>query len=409
MQEPVTQFRGANFLIVAAALVIVVAGLRAVKAIALPLVIAVFLAVLSTPLVTWLLRHRVPKLLSVAAAMLANVAVVVAMVFLVGGSVRALADSVPGYQKRLELEVRDGLEWLDRRGVRFETARLGWLEELLRRTEEAALDELDEPDELPAAGDEAVGPGSEPEATAPTPGLIDIGGLVDAVIGTVVAFITTTLRGLAEFMTMTLLIFILLVFMLFEATALPRKLQLAFGWRQQELARMTRARQEIQRYLVIKTLMSLLVGGVITGWVWLVGLEYPQLWGLIAFLLHYIPNIGAFIAAIPAVILALIVMGPGKALILALGYAVVNFVLGNFLEPHVMGRRLGLSTLVVVLSLVFWGWVWGPIGMLLSVPLTMILKIVLENTNDLRWVAQLIGVGPLPDPGGADRREAEAA
>jgi len=129
-------------------------------------------------------------------------------------------------------------------------------------------------------------------------------------------------------------------------------------------------------------------------WLWLLEIDYALLWALLAFLLNYVPNIGSIIAAIPAVLLALIQFGMGASLITALGYAVVNLVIGSFIEPKFMGRGLGLSTLVVFLSLVFWGWVLGPIGMLLSVPLTMILKIALQSNDDTRWIAIILGSGP---------------
>ena len=123
------------------------------------------------------------------------------------------------------------------------------------------------------------------------------------------------------------------------------------------------------------------------------GLAFPMVWGLLAFLLNCVPSIGAIIAAIPAVLFALVQHGPGSALVVAIGYIVVNTAIGSLLEPHLIGRTLGLSTLVVFLSLVFWGWVWGPLGMLLSVPLTMIVKIFLENSEDLRWVAVMLDSG----------------
>jgi predicted PurR-regulated permease PerM len=109
--------------------------------------------------------------------------------------------------------------------------------------------------------------------------------------------------------------------------------------------------------------------------------------------LNYIPNIGSIIAAVPAVLLALVQLGLGPALLVGLGYLVVNTLLGNIVEPNLMGRAVGLSTLVVFLSLVFWGWVWGPVGMLLSVPLTMMIKIALESSDDLKWVALIIDSG----------------
>ncbi|MCP4662366.1 MAG: AI-2E family transporter, partial [bacterium] len=120
----------------------------------------------------------------------------------------------------------------------------------------------------------------------------------------------------------------------------------------------------------------------------------PLLWGLTAFICNYIPNVGSILAAVPPVLLAALDMGPAPAVLVAFGYLVINTGVGNFLEPHLMGRQFGISTLVVVLSLIFWGWVWGPVGMLLSLPLTMVLKITLENTEDFRWLAQLMGVNP---------------
>ena len=116
-----------------------------------------------------------------------------------------------------------------------------------------------------------------------------------------------------------------------------------------------------------------------------------MLWGVLAFLLNYIPNLGSIIAGTPAVLLAFIQFGLGRALVVAAGYVVINIVFGNMIEPKIMGQRLGLSTLTVFLSLVFWGWVWGPVGMILSVPLTMVVKIALESKTETRWIALLLG------------------
>ena len=137
-------------------------------------------------------------------------------------------------------------------------------------------------------------------------------------------------------------------------------------------------------------------------------LDFPILLGLVAFVLNFVPTIGSIIAAVPAMVLALILHDVGWMLVVGLGYLGINTLFGNLLEPNLMGRRLGLSTLVVVLSLIFWGWVWGPIGALLSVPLTMVLKIVLENTPDLRWIAVLLDKVP-PQARQAEARAAELA
>src|SRR6185436_18370086 len=115
---------------------------------------------------------------------------------------------------------------------------------------------------------------------------------------------------------------------------------------------------------------------------------------LLAFILSFVPTVGAIVAAIPGIALALILHGEVSAVVVTLGYLVIDLGFGNLLEPNIMGRRMGLSTLVVVLSLLFWGWVWGPVGALLSVPLTMVLKIALENVPDLRWIAVLLDQVP---------------
>ena len=120
------------------------------------------------------------------------------------------------------------------------------------------------------------------------------------------------------------------------------------------------------------------------------GLDFPVLWGLLAFLLNYVPNIGSLIASIPAILIALIQFGPLQALMIAVGYFVINITIGGVVEPRVMGRGLGLSTLIVFLSLVFWGWIFGPVGMLLSVPLTMTAKLALESSESTASVALLL-------------------
>jgi predicted PurR-regulated permease PerM len=115
------------------------------------------------------------------------------------------------------------------------------------------------------------------------------------------------------------------------------------------------------------------------------------LWGVLAFFLNYIPNIGSIIAAVPAVLLAIVLQGTGVAALIATGYMAINMVMGNMIEPRFLGKGLGLSSLVVFLSLLFWGWLLGSVGMLLSVPLTMVVKIALENSEEGKWLAILLG------------------
>jgi AI-2 transport protein TqsA len=125
-------------------------------------------------------------------------------------------------------------------------------------------------------------------------------------------------------------------------------------------------------------------------WVFILGVDFPVLWGFLAFLLNDVPNVGSIIAAVPAVLLALIQLGIGRAVIVTAGYMVLG-ILGNVIETRLMGLRLGLSTLVVFLSLVLWGSLLGPVGMVLCIPLTMTVKFACENNKSTRWIAVLLG------------------
>ena len=156
------------------------------------------------------------------------------------------------------------------------------------------------------------------------------------------------------------------------------------------LDRLLNSTADIQRYLAMKTVVSLATG-VLAGFLcWAAGLDFYVLWGILAFALNFIPVLGSIIAGIPPFVLAFLVDGGPSALAVGVGYVSINIFLGNFLEPMLMGRRFGLSTLVVIISVLFWGFVWGGVGMFLAVPLTMVLKVMLDNSEELRWIAVAI-------------------
>ena len=331
---------GTRFLVGAASMVVIVAGLRAAQQLVLPFLIAVFLAVVSAPLMNWLQRQKVPKPFAVLCTILTAVGVIAVLGLVVGRSVNEFTAAAPRYQARLQLLFRSGFELAEEIGL---------------PTEEWAS--------------------------------------FDIVPSEVFNYIGGALSAVASFASNTFLVLLAVVFILFEATGFRLKLRAAFGERA-NFSQFTRMTQQVQNYLVIKTAISAGTGLVIGLWVSLLGLDFALLWGLVAFVLNFIPNLGSIIAALPAVLLALVQLGPFRAAVIAAGYLGINIIFGNFIEPNLMGRRFGLSTLVVFVSLVFWGWLWGPIGMLFSVPLTMVLKIALENTKDFRWVAVMLGANP---------------
>ncbi len=332
-------------LLTLAALTVVVAGLRASAEVLLPLLLAIFLAILAAPPTLWLERRRLPAPLAVSIVILGVVVGLAGFLALLVQSLAAFREAAPAYQARLQEQLA-GLEaLLSHWGLAIS------FEEMLG----------------------VVEPGS-------------ILGLVSSMLG-----------GLVAAAVNTSLVVLLLVFILLEAAGFPRKLRAALDDPEADLSRYAAAMTDIQRYLGIKTVVSLATGLAVFLWTLALGLDVPVLWGLTAFLFNYIPNVGSILAAVPALLVALVQLGPGSMLATGAGYLVVNTVFGNIVEPQLMGRSLGLSPLVVFLSLVLWGWIWGPVGMLLSVPLTMVVKIALERSADLRWIAVLLGPAPAPD------------
>ncbi len=193
------------------------------------------------------------------------------------------------------------------------------------------------------------------------------------------------------------LILLTVIFILLETARFPAKLQAAVGDRGSASEHIREMVDNIRRYMFIKTSTSLLTGLLVTAFLLTFNVRYAMLWGLLAFLFNYVPNIGSILAAGPAVALVFIEHGITMALMVGVGYLIINFFISYAIEPRFMGQGLGLSTLVVFLSLIFWGWVLGPIGMLLSAPLTMIVKIILADFEETRWIAVMLSAkAPAP-------------
>ncbi|MEC9016022.1 MAG: AI-2E family transporter [Gemmatimonadota bacterium] len=330
-----------------ACLVVIVYGLQFAAPILLPSALALFLAVLSLPVMAWLVKHRIPSGLATLITVLVNAAAIGLIVLLASPSVAELQGKLDQYVFDLQERWGQLMAWLEN-STGFEIS-----------------------DYL-------------------TLSIIDPGAVVDIARGTV--------GRIAQFLSTTFLVFLIMAFMLSEATVFPKKFRYIFGARGGDKDRITKIATEIQSYLGIKTVVSLATGLVLGIWAYALDLDFPVLLGMIAFLLNYVPTVGSIIAAIPAILLSVIKFGTLLHMILvAGGYIAVNIIVGNIIEPRWMGRSLGLSTLVVILSLLFWGWAWGPLGALLSVPLTVGVKILLENTEDLRWMAILLDKGPPSD------------
>lgn len=326
--------------LVLAALVLVIAGLRVAGGFFLPMLTALFLAVISAPVVRFLERRaRMPEALAILVTLVLDMALVVGFGALLWTSFSGFAEAIPSYQVALDRLAREAVDAVRSWGF-------GVSYEVL--------------DELRSAG------------------------AVMGVVGDVV-------HELTQIATNTVLVILLLGFLLFETGSARDKLHVLLGRANPHLEKSALAAYEVQRYLVVKTVLSVLTG-VLTGcWMAVMGLDFPLLWGLLTFLLNYIPSVGPAISLIPPLFVALLTLGPGGAAGVAAGHLSIGFVIGNVMEPRMMGQTLGLSTLVVFVSMFFWGWLWGPVGALFAVPLTMLLRSALEVNEDTRWMAVLLG------------------
>jgi len=206
----------------------------------------------------------------------------------------------------------------------------------------------------------------------------------------IIRYIATTLKSLGSLLTNSFMIILTVTFMLMEISQFTVKIE---NSNSNSLAQLIEISDKIKHYILLKALTSAATGISITIFLKVFGIHYAALWGVLAFVLNFIPNIGSIIAAVPAVLMATIQYSPSAALSVMLGYLVVNVLIGSIIEPRILGKGLGLSTLVVFLSLIFWGWLLGPIGMLLSVPLTIMIKIALQTQEDTRWIATLLDSG----------------
>jgi predicted PurR-regulated permease PerM len=188
-----------------------------------------------------------------------------------------------------------------------------------------------------------------------------------------------------------LLVLFIVIFMLAEAEDFPRKLAAMLGPHGTTSSAWVGLLRDVNRYVTTKAAVSAVTGLLIWIGLHFFGLEYAGLWGFLAFALNFIPNIGSVIAAIPSVLLATLHGPPLYAGGVVLLYLAVNIGIGNVLEPIVVGRTLGLSAVTVLLSLVFWGWMFGIVGMLVSVPLSMALRTYAATNPSTRWLAVLMG------------------
>lgn len=329
----------ARVLIVAAAVCIIAAFMRWSAPILAPILLALFITIIATPPLQWMRRKGLPKYLAVLIILLVLLDVGSLIALTTTGALEALQLGLPRYQERLMLLTDELGGWLETMGI--------------DKSREALRDLIS-----PAAASR---------------------------------FIYTALTNASGVVANGLLVLLIVAFMLAEAHAIPQRLRSAFPGTDGLDERLQKLLKAINRYMMIKLVMSVATAVCIWLWLWMIGVDYAATLAIVAFLFNFIPVVGNILMTVPAVLVALVQGDISTALMVVLGYTIVNIAIGNVIEPRLTGRELGISSVLILVSLLFWGWVLGPVGLFLSVPLTMAVMEVLHASTSTRPIAILLG------------------
>lgn len=319
-------------LVSAASLIVIIAAMKLSRDILTPFLLATFAAIILSSPLKWLEKKGMPRVIALGTVVVFLIVIIALVAIILGDSFSEFESHIPQYRKQLEQN------WAEVRSY-FHLS--------------------------PAATNTPFNPSQA------------------------LGYVTKLASDISSVLSHSLLITFIVIFMLLEAADLNRKVELTRTVTPELIGKITGG---IRDYLGLKTIFCIITGVS----VWLLALvmkiPFPELWGLLACLLNYIPNIGAILSAIPAIAITFVHYGAKEAVIFAIGIAIINTIVGSILEPRFLGKGLGISILVVFLSLIFWGWVLGPVGMLLSVPLTIVIKIFLESKPESEHIAKIIAL-----------------
>ncbi len=324
-------------------LILSAAALKLSVAVTLPLAFAYFLTVLVQPLQVWL-RHRLPRRLrwlAVPLTMLTVVATLVLAISALSMTLEPVISRGPDYAQRFEDWLHGALGWARAHGI-----------------------------QLPQDG--------------------ELGG---SSLGAVAQKLPTGLNVVGGTLGFALLVFFFTLLMLIEAGIWQRKAEAALGRSAEMREAGATIGHKVRWYLLIRSFSGALSGGLIALWLWLIGVDFALLWGVMFFLFNYAPTVGSIVAGVLATVVALLQLGPVWAAVAAFGMIAIDQAIGNFLDPHLQGRTLDISPLVVLVSVIFWGWIWGIPGMLLAVPMTAAMITICEQVPALQPIAILMSGG----------------
>jgi predicted PurR-regulated permease PerM len=341
VSEVVAALRQTSFLrvmLVLAATVVVLVGIRLRAPILNPIFFAVVLTLLFSPIYSWLKRRGLPSPLALVIMLVVIAAIFVALFFILGVSISKFSGRVGFYTSQLNSQLVD-------------------LDALLERLQFSNVDLRD---------------------------VIKPSALTDA-LGTI-------LSGIAGFLSDLFLILVIMLFLLAEGPAMMDRLRAGASGDNPQVERLTTIGRSVVRQFGLRAIVNLVTGAGVTVLLFLLGVDFPLLWGILTFFLSFVPYIGLVLAVTPAVGLALAEFGVSRAALVIAGVIVINILAENILSPMMMGRGLNISPTIVFLSFVFWAWLLGGPGAFLALPITLFVAVMFDTFPETRWLASLIGV-----------------
>ena len=319
--------------------IIILAGVMYAQSMVTQLLMALFISVICAQPIVWLKKKKVPQGVAIAIVFIGIIAIFIGFGELISTSLSSFSEDAPKYEQNVQEMGASVQQYANEKGIKIPTGE---------------MTNIFDPSKVMSLTAEFLG---------------QLGG----------------------FMGNAFTIFFLVLFLLMELDSFSIKARATLKTTHGSLDFLKTIGDSIRHYLSIKTMTSLITGLLIWISLAIVGVDYAIIWALIAFLFNYIPNIGSIIAAVPAVLFAIVQLGFSGGVWTIGIFLAINMLIGNAVEPKLMGKGMGLSTFVVFLSLIFWGFMLGTVGMFLSVPLTMTIKIILEQNPKTKSIAIFLG------------------
>ena len=358
--------------------VVVISALYVARDVLVPIMLAVLLSFVLAPLVGLLRRIHIPNVPAVIVTVLLALGIFGFVAAVLGSQVASLATNAPQYAATVETKV-----------AKFRQSTVGELPKLIGRLGRQ-FDRASGVEPAPVRRGVAVGTVQRPMQVEMRSAAVTPVGLIKSILGPVVKPLETTL-----------IVLVVAIFILLQREDLRDRLIRLFG--SNDLHRTTTAMDDaasrLGRYFLTQLALNAAFGGIIATGLYFIGVPSPILWGILAALLRFLPYIGAFLSALPPLVLAMAVGSDwSMAISTAFLFLAAEPVMGYVIEPMVYGHSTGLSPAAVIIAAVFWTWLWGPVGLVLSTPLTLCLVVLGRHFDRLEFLDVLLGDRPALSP-----------